>query len=141
MKYKYVIPILLVLCGSIYFIIKNSIRLAATKTEANLLTASASPSPSGNKYCFRTSPYKTSPEFERGVSLFYQRLEENPKAPYVSAQEKQTMQVAMQIRNCLNIQFENIENENTEGYFLFDSNSSLDSLNIFVDNSVKYPFR
>lgn len=137
MKYKYVIPILLILCGLIYFFLKYSIRLTPTDTEADLSSASASPSPSGNKYCSRTSPYKTSPEFERGVSLFYQRLEENPKAPYVSDQEKQTMQVAMQIRNCLNIQFEKIENENTEGYFLFDSNSSLDSLNIFVDNRYK----
>jgi len=47
--------------------------------------------------CSRSDPYKNSPEFERGLSLLYQRIEENPKAPYVSAQERQTMDLILKI--------------------------------------------
>ncbi len=83
--------------------------------------------------CPREYAYNNSPEFERGLSLLYQRIEENPRAPYVSEQERYTMDLLLQIRNCLNIQFSDSIKDNTEGYFVFDPESTVENLQIFVD--------
>ena len=128
-KYLWILLILLaisLLTVNIFLIVKNSGNTSKENTAPDLIVE-----PKVIPVCSRSDPYKNSPEFERGLSLLYQRIEENPKAPYVSAQERQTMDLILKIRNCLNIQYGET-NKNTEGYFIFDQDSKTDNLKIFV---------
>ena len=59
--------------------------------------------------CKRDTPYKTNPEFERGLSLLYQRIEEHQSDSTVQEELKPTISTLLQIRNCLNIQYSDSE--------------------------------
>jgi hypothetical protein len=148
-RFYFVTFILVVLTAfiSIYFTKRS---LLPKNHSITVTPTSISPTQKPVILCSRNSPYKLNPEFERGISLLYQRIEENPKAPYVSDQEKQTMSVLKQIRNCLDVKYKNPTptnlvdkyypestkklEDNTEGYFVFDPNSTIDDLKIYVDN-------
>ena len=83
--------------------------------------------------CKRDTPYKTNPEFERGLSLLYQRIEEHQSDSTVQEELKPTISTLLQIRNCLNIQYSDSEIEETEGFFVFDPESTTENLQIFVN--------
>lgn len=88
------------------------------------LSSNASPSPS--VICTRSMPYELVPEFERARSLRIQRLEEftGKKLDY-------------SFYNCINIEYADLSDEQAEGLFYFDEDSSLDNLKILVDTSYK----
>ena len=74
--------------------------------------------------CIREEPYTKPPEFDRAISLFFQRwAEKNGKGDD-------------SIANCLDIQYANLTD--AEGLFTFDNNSTMNRLTIYVDNSYKY---
>ncbi len=79
--------------------------------------------PAGEESCIRDTPYSISPEFERAISLYKQRIEQR-EGPG-----------GLQWLNCVDIQYDYIPD--AEGYFTFDQNSTVDRLTIFVDNSYK----
>jgi hypothetical protein len=83
--------------------------------------------------CRRDTPYKTNPEFERGLSLLYQRIEEHSSDSTVQEELKPTIHTLLQIRNCLNIQYSESDNEDAEGFFVFDPDSTIENLQIFVN--------
>lgn len=76
--------------------------------------------------CPRTEPYKLAPEFERARSLRKQRIEE-----YTG------QALDYSFYNCINIEYADLRDEQAEGMFSFDENSSLDNLKILVDRSYK----
>lgn len=133
MKARYIL-ILIIFFGVIAFLSNYSRKQSPDST---IEKPSQSETSSDNKYCPRNNPYAMNPEFERAVSLLIQRIDENPEAPYVTQEDRNIMKIMLNIKNCLNIHFENIEDKNTEGYFVFDPNSTIDNLNIFVDNRYK----
>jgi len=86
-----------------------------------------------NRLCKRDVKYTLEPEFERAMSLLMQRLEESELS--------QTQDIYNQynsIFNCVNISYATSESaiNGSEGYFVFDSNSTNDKLDIVV--SPKY---
>lgn len=84
--------------------------------------------------CSRDTPYKTNPEFDRGLSLLYQRIEENKNNSTVPEDLKSIIDIMLQIRNCLNVQYgENASDNETEGFFVFDPESSSENLQVFVN--------
>lgn len=87
--------------------------------------------------CSRNTPYKTNPEFDRGLSLLYQRIEENKNNSTVPEDLKPTINIVLQIRNCLNVHYgetgEIAVNNEAEGFFVFDPESSPENLQIFVN--------
>lgn len=133
MKTKYII-LLLIIFG---FISLSSYYYRTGLPKPTISEPSTNDTKSGNEYCPRNSQYAMNPEFERAVSLLLQRIDENPEAPYVPEQDKNIMKIMLKIKNCLNIHFENIEDSGVEGYFIFDPNSTIDNLNIFVDDRYK----
>lgn len=77
--------------------------------------------------CSRTNPYDMPPALQRAISLVMQRYAEHNEPGLAEYQ---------QMVNCLNIQFSDIHktDNNTEGYFTFDTNSSsLDNQVVAVD--------
>lgn len=74
--------------------------------------------------CSRTTSYNIPAEFKRALSLINQRLSERG----------QKENIITYYYNCLNIQYAQMADENTEGYFVFDEESSPDNLKIFVSN-------
>lgn len=88
--------------------------------------------------CSRNTPYKTNPEFERGISLLYQRIEENKDNSTVPEELKSTINQLLQIRNCINVQYDETSNgkdinKETEGFFVFNPESSVENLQIYVN--------
>lgn len=73
--------------------------------------------------CSRSIPYNNPPEFTRAVSLINQRLN----------QAKMEELVYTPIINCLDIQYTNKDMDNAEGYFIFDPDSSINDLKIYVN--------
>lgn len=79
--------------------------------------------------CNRSTPYEMPEEFKRALSLRKQRITEAmpqalplPDFSYI---------------NCLNIQYAKIKDKGIEGIFLFDENSSLQEIKVYVDQSYK----
>ncbi len=83
--------------------------------------------------CKRNEPYQMKPEFERGLSLLYQRIEEHRDDSTVQVELKTSLDILLQIRNCLNVQYSVSDNEEAEGFFVFDPDSSTENLEIFVN--------
>jgi len=80
--------------------------------------------PNNNVHCNRKEPYLNPPEFERARSLRVQRLEESG------------LSVDKSFYNCIDIQYADLKNTNkAEGVFLFDPNSNIEDMKIYVDNS------
>lgn len=101
--------------------IENQIKVEETTVSTSLL-------------CPRTTPYEMKPEFERGISLLYQRIDENKGNSTVPEDLKPTIDKFLQIRNCLNVQYdETSSDDDAEGYFVFDPESSVDNLQIYVN--------
>lgn len=88
--------------------------------------------------CNRADYYKMPPEFSRALSLIQQRFSENTFSESTS-EHNQTFQTKAGLwYNCLNIQYDDLSKYGgAEGVFLFDENSSIDNLKIFVDSSYK----
>lgn len=82
--------------------------------------------PSSSSSCERKEPYSIPPEFSRALSIIEQRTAD--------------LNFMSDFKNCLNIQYKNLQDEglNAEGVFLFDdSTSSTNNLVIYVDSSYK----
>ncbi len=105
----------------------------ATQSSNHDLTKTSSENIDNMAFCKRKEPYKMNPEFERGLSLLYQRIEEHKNDSTVQEELKPTIDTMLKIRNCLNIQFSESNNDVTEGFFVFDPNSSTENLEIFVN--------
>lgn len=81
-------------------------------------------------FCFKDKPYKLSPEFERALSIIFQRYSNN-------VSDKDYLDSFNAIKNCLSIEYSN-DISNAEGFFIFDSNLvKQDYLPIFVNNKYK----
>lgn len=82
--------------------------------------------------CVRSAPYTIPSEFDRALSLIIQREEGGSEDSRLFASS------LYDIRNCLNIQYAQTEQDmqGVEGYFTFDTNSTNDNLRIYI--SPKY---
>lgn len=86
-----------------------------------------------SKICSRESEYEMEPEIERALSLLYQRIDEHKNDSTVQKDLIPTIDILLKIRNCLNIQFSEPNEISEEGYFIFDENSTMDNLQIYVN--------
>lgn len=82
--------------------------------------------------CARTQPYNNPPEFTRALSLVIQRYSESNIA---SAKDIATLYKSF--LNCIDIKYTDSNQDNAEGYFIFDNNSDLSDLKIYVNSSYK----
>lgn len=84
--------------------------------------------------CGRDKPYPMPSEFQRALSLRFQRVEE----AYNEGLIKEF--ISKDFRNCMEIKYEDLDKvvgKGVEGAFYFDENSPQDQLTIYVDNSYR----
>ena len=79
--------------------------------------------------CTRTRPFAMRPEFLRALSLIKQRVSEQKLFPQISPQKSSGFY------NCLDIQYKVMDDTGTEGYFIFDTNSDMNDLHIYVSTN------
>lgn len=124
-KYLYIFIFLFAVVGTKYLLENKS----NNQNLANINSAKIE----NNVFCKRNEPYELSPEFERGLSLLYQRIEEHQNDSTVQEELKPTIDTMFKIRNCLNVKYSESENNESEGFFVFDPNSSTENLEIYVN--------
>jgi hypothetical protein len=75
--------------------------------------------------CSRNKPYDIPPELERARSLRQQRLSEFG------------IDLDFSFYNCIHIMYADLSEQDADGLFVFDKNSSIDDLRIYVDKAYK----
>lgn len=75
--------------------------------------------------CSRKKLYPMPSEFERALSLIYQRMGEHVKIG----------EDGNALKYCLDVQYGDLRSQNAEGIFLFDKNSTKNDLKIIVDRN------
>jgi len=75
--------------------------------------------------CLRKEPYEIPPELERARSLRQQRLSEFG------------VELDFSFYNCIHILYADLSEQEAEGVFIFDKNSDINDLRIYVDKTYK----
>lgn len=110
-------------------------KLRAYNVEKNVSTNSSNqPADISSEeiFCPRKEPYEVEPEFERALGIIEQRA--------VGDVTEKDRDRGYPWINCMHMQYADLDSkygESVEGVFHFDENSSLDKLEIYVDNSYK----
>lgn len=114
-----------------YITVKSVVFFVFSSSKTSTAQAThPTPTPSG-VWCDRKTPYPMQPEFQRALSIIVERVMQSEKnsGTNISSDPKKTFY------NCLDIQYADLSQQQAEGEFLFDVNSSPEDLRILVDNS------
>jgi len=112
--------------GLLFLVVIYSASTLFRTTDPALKVPNASPR--GETYCTRESPYPLSPEFDRVLSLLLQRYQQvnSPQYPQLSG-----------MRNCVDIQYGDLGDDDVEGAFYFDESLS-NPQRLYIEVDSKY---
>lgn len=125
--------LILILLIALIFLLWKAVPLLKHKAKSSpQSTKSTQSTQSSQSFCKRTQPYPNPPELNSAAELVVDRIGEKLGAQQMAERLKNW-------QNCLNMQYKSLP-DGVEGAFIFDENSSVDNLKVFVDDDYKnYP--